>query len=67
MFSIFNFSLFISYAAGSYNSTGLSVSLVLNHRSFVQDWETSASDTCNTCSNFMKYYLMKSLENPEEV
>jgi hypothetical protein len=42
-------SLFISYAAGDYNSTGLSVLFVLNHRSFVQDWETSASD--NTYSN----------------
>jgi hypothetical protein len=37
VFSVFNFSLFRSYAAGSYNSTGLSVLLVLNHRSFVQD------------------------------
>ena len=37
--SILKRSLFISYAAGGYNSTGLSVSLVLNHRSFVQDWK----------------------------
>ena len=41
VFSVFNFRI---TAAGGYNSTGLSVSLVLNHRSFVQDWETSASD-----------------------
>jgi hypothetical protein len=26
-------------AAGGYNLTGLSVSLVLNHRSFVWDWK----------------------------
>ena len=32
-------SLFRSYTAGGYNSTGLSVSLVLNHRSFVRDWK----------------------------
>jgi hypothetical protein len=32
-------SLFRSYTAGGYNSTGLSVSLVLNHHSFVRDWK----------------------------
>jgi hypothetical protein len=44
----------MSNPAGGYNSTGLPVSLVLNHRSFVQDWETSASD--NTCSN-VKFFF----------
>ena len=52
--SILKRSLSISYAAGGYNSTGLSVSLLLNHRSFVQDRETSASDITR-------------VKNPEEV
>ena len=35
----------MSNPAGGYNSTGLPVSLVLNHRSFVQDWKPVARIT----------------------
>jgi hypothetical protein len=56
--------IFISYVAGGYNSTGLSVSLVLNHRSFIRDWKPVVRITRVLMFDVLSN---ESLENPEEV